>query len=197
MVKLGMGCAALVVARLFTSASATAAEDLFGKQGQLVIDNRLQLLATTTRVTQGEGSSELLQLNPSAAYFVLPSLSVGLGVSFGYRQWDPGFGVGTNKQKTLGVAPRVGYAIALGDRFDLYPEVEVSWSRAWSPDASYDEVWSAGASVPVLFRPAPHFFVGLGPSVVHRRYRWEEYGFSDVGLVEVGLRSTLGGYFEL
>ncbi len=51
-------------------------------------------------------------------------------------------------------------------------------------------------SVPVLFRPAPHFFLGLGPSILQNWTPWGDAPF-DRQYLEYGVRSSIGGYFDL
>jgi hypothetical protein len=203
--KSGIGCAALVVALMLSSHHAAAAEPYsFGERGQLVIDNRFQLSAGRDRQTELYQDRKYVQVNPSAAYFVVPRLSVGLGVSFEYGSHDYQWGQ-SYEAASLGVTPRLGYVVPLGERFDFYPELELGLTRAWLFGDGHADLVDVKISAPVLFKPASHFFIGLGPSIRQRWYRERVPGgfvTSTDGKLESaslnwGVTSTIGGYFDI
>lgn len=203
--KSGIGCAALSVALVLSCHGALAAESYsFGEKGQLVIDNRFQLSGARDKQTELYVDRKLLQVNPSAAYFVAPHVSVGVGVAFEYGHYQFEWGQ-SHKTASLGVAPRVGYVVPLAERFHFYPELELGLTRAWRFGDSHADLFDVKVSAPVLFEPASHFFIGAGPYLRQRWYRGRVPGEFVLGAdgdlesasLNWGITSTIGGYFEI
>jgi hypothetical protein len=93
----------------------------------------------------------------------------------------------------LGLGVRAGYNIPVSESASLWPKVSVSIERNDIPTdqnagaTGGDLAVVADLSAPLLFHPANHFFVGLGPSLALK-----------VGGAEglnIALNSVVGGYF--
>lgn len=179
----------------------------FGAQHQLVLDQRFNLGGSHSRIDNGPIAFSVtgITLAPGASYFVLPQLSVGLHAVISHRRLDEDepdiYAEGT--QTRVGVAPSIGYAVPLAEHFDLWPQAAVQYNKSWYSGTPVfaalgerDGKWlEASLSAPVLWSPAEHFFVGLGPKL-----DWIS-GPLDGGAFEndtftVGATSTIGGYFE-
>jgi hypothetical protein len=72
-------------------------------------------------------------------------------------------------------APRLGADAPLGDSFSIYPLFELGIGHQTydetgegSGDQYVDDTVSVDLYVPLLVHPAPHVFIGLGPSVYHQ-----------------------------
>lgn len=155
--------------------------EAFGQAGQLVIDQDFQF--TLTYNTPGADSFTLL-LTPGADYFVEQNLSVGAGLNFGQI-----FQEGANAT-SIGLNVRVGYNLPYDEKLSFWPKVSAGFvynrvsSFEFGTDGTYFQI---GAFAPVLFHPASHFFVGLGPHL--DILLGSGSGFS------LGVRSVVGGYF--
>jgi hypothetical protein len=119
------------------------------------------------------------------SYFVIPNLSIGIGVGAAYLK-------ATKPEKTQTVAgkdyttpevttsttvlrlgPRIGYNIELSDSVSLWPQLGIDYrylssksSASGSPDTK-DSTSALGVSIyaPIMLHPIPGFFVGAGPSL--------------------------------
>jgi hypothetical protein len=70
--------------------------------------------------------------------------------------------------------PRLGADMPLGDSLSIYPQFElgighqtVDETGEGSGDQYVDDTISVNLYVPLLVHPAPHVFIGFGPSVYH------------------------------
>jgi hypothetical protein len=144
-----------------------------------------------------------LTLAPGASYFVLPKVSIGLHANLGHRRMHTEFWDESATETKVGVAPSIGYALPIAEHFDVWPQLAVQYNKSWYSGvpaftgiAQRDGSWlDASLSAPVLWSPAEHFFVGLGPKL-----GWVsgalDYGAFKNDTVAVGITSTIGGYFE-
>jgi hypothetical protein len=157
----------------------------FGTQGQIAIAADMFLSATR------DESQELTRISiiPTADYFVLSQLSVGGTLSFDYGHYP------TSNYFGLGLGPRVGYNIELSDAFSLWPRAGIAWTHAVVSGTSADnvsvsirrEVITVSLFAPLLFHPAPHFFVGFGPFVNAQLNQGP-------GITSYGIRFSVGGW---
>lgn len=179
-----------------------AAPAEFGARGQWVIDEGFGLLAAHGASSSNEPgySFSSIRLKPSAAVFVLPRFSVGLGLELGHSTISSEPAHQRNTQNELAVRPSIGYAIRLGERFDWWPEIGLRFSERWI-SVSGDQRWKGRtwgldvlAAAPVLWRPVPHFFVGVGPTWSRSFYADESLPLSP-SYETFGVMSKIGGYF--
>ena len=101
------------------------------------------------------GSTIALALDPAADFFVIQGLSAGgqlIYVHLSTSSTVPG----TTGSSTdgFGIAPRVGYNLALGDMFSVWPKVFFEYLATSSSNAGGSaNSFSIGAFVPFLVHP--------------------------------------------
>lgn len=193
------------VAAVFTlvSRQAAAAPERFGDPGQLVIDQSFTLAATSMTWDE-EGMADYrgntVMLAPVVSWFAARRVSLRLGARF-IHSWASAEQGSLGHATNVGVSPGIGYALPLGKYLSLWPRVGADLGKTWydsgplyGEHSSVD--LSVGAQVPVLWHPADHFFVGLGPGI-----SWQLYGERLAALEyssnAVSLMSTVGGFFSL
>jgi hypothetical protein len=141
--------------------------------------------------TSEGGGSTLLALALGADYFVVRDLSVGAAIAYG-RELD---------RWGAGGSARVGYNVPLGSRFSVWPRVDISyehWARGEASVASLNKL-HVGGYAPLLFHPATHFFLGIGPMIdqgIYARSSDAAATNAEKPVTIVGLQSVLGGWFE-
>ena len=178
----------------------------FGAQGQLAVSVGLPLTGEAPQLglvhastSMGGGSSTTLAIAPSVDYFIAPNLSVGglLGIRYVSNTAPPGALFISGNSTTLMAEVRVGYNLALGDTLSLWPRIGIGYSHstAGQPiDSSYSVPLVAFA--PLLWHPARHFFLGLGPifttALVERAGGLDQPKTTDIG-IQADLGGTFGG----
>lgn len=195
-------CAALVPLPAWGADVATDAEPRdrprrFGDAGTLAVSGASSLSFTRTEVTGGSSTpSTSFFVSPGVDWFPVRGLSLGVRAGYGH-QAAPGY----PDADSLSVGPRVGYDVTLGDHWSLWPQVYGASGATWGSDGSRAVAWSAGAYVPALYHPAPHVFLGLGPTVVTTYFPAMGNGSQEVTpsvtLTTYGLLATLGGWVGL
>jgi hypothetical protein len=143
----------------------------FGKSGQIAISQDLELKfesRTSKSPDPPDGTGEdvkttTITIGPALDYFVADSISIGGKIQYSNISSDGGDG------SLIGIGPRVGYNLGLTDNISLWPKLSFVYAmtsaEADSPGA--EEIkgtkMTVGVDAPILFHPAPHFFIGLGP----------------------------------
>ncbi len=193
--------AALAAVVTVVSRATAAAPERFGEPGQLVIDQSFMLAASSASYDvegMAEYRSNQVTLAPVASWFAVRGLSLRLGLNFSHS-WASTEQGSLGHVTILGVSPGIGYALPLGQHFSLWPRLSTSVSKSWYEATDIGPVnavgMSFGALAPVLWHPADHFFLGLGPGI-----SWQFQG-DRVATLEYSsdtfmLISTLGGYFS-
>jgi opacity protein-like surface antigen len=125
-------------------------------------------------------------INPRMFYFPIDNLSIGgevLFASFSGTQITETKQSGRTDRREAdldsaptawGLMPMVGYNIALGDKFSIWPQGGIGFRRTTytdlnnAGDPNDDETtahawWFFNADVPFLLHIAPHFALGAGP----------------------------------
>jgi hypothetical protein len=154
----------------------------FGVVGQLA----LSLGATNgPYLTFQKHGDWTLEVAPAADYFLFPHISVGGVVDYRHDSNVGAPNTSGQAEDTFSIGARAGYALALNDRFSVWPLLGLRLDyRSQSHTSSTNTFLPI--YVPALFHPAPHLFVGLGPNVdVHlsgnRNFGW-------------GIGTILGGW---
>jgi hypothetical protein len=164
----------------------------FGAQEQLVVSSDAGLSVERTSALRGDRYSQdqsttYILLRPAVDYFVLQNLSVGIFVGLRRSSQE------AVTVSTIELGSRVGYAIAMSERFSLWPKIGLSYSRTDVDVHAPQDVTVLGpfgtsavtlnVFAPVLYHPVPHFFLGFGPGID-----------IDKSAITVGARLTLGGW---
>ena len=146
----------------------------FGAQGQLAISG--ELAASFDKVNHAGWT---LTLQPSADYFILPSISAGLVAAFS---------MGNDSFKRELIGARAGYNLNLTDHLGVWGKVGAAFQHAsvGSPSVSSSATYLT-IDVPILYHLAPHLFVGIGPY-----YYLKVAGDGNTGY---GFHSLVGGWF--
>ncbi|HLK92028.1 MAG TPA: hypothetical protein VKZ18_19205 [Polyangia bacterium] len=187
-----------------------AAEPTFGAEGQLLVSVDLpfmnegpQLAILYQTSTMNLPSSTRIVVQPSVDYFVAPNLSLGaqLGVdhlSINYppppANADPVNA--SNGGTTLSVEARIGYAIPIADTVSIWPRLGVGYTHTSTTfnfgPASTGYAVPLSLTVPFLWHPGRHFFVGGGPAFVTQLANSTE-GMSAPRTTDYGITALIGG----
>lgn len=186
----------LLAARL-----ARAAPEHFGDAHQVVIDQRFNVNGLYSK--QGDDfplSGFGLTLAPAASYFVAPRVSLGIHTLLNHASTHYDVSNVTQTMTFAQVGPSVGYALRLSEHFALWPQLEATYGKIWMSSNNGIRIPSASTvsgsvAVPLLWLPAEHFFVGIGPTLGWASGYLENDAFQGDRVV-AGLSSTLGGYFS-
>jgi len=181
---------------LLASPAAAQPANPMGQAGQVSIqgDFQLQFAYQTTSAAEGDDPDSVttIELAPAADFFVAQGLSVGGQLVFVHSS------AGDFSSTGYGAAPRVGYFAALGPNVGLWPTVAFGYIHSSADlgdlgDASgYQIVLQARA--PLVFQPADHFFLGIGPVFQTDLVSKVEDEDADKDTA-FGLQSVVGGYW--
>jgi len=181
---------------LLASPAAAQPANPMGQAGQVSIqgDFQLQFAYQTTSAAEGDDPDSVttIELAPAADFFVTQGLSVGGQLVFVHSS------AGDFSSTGYGAAPRVGYFAALGPNVGLWPTVAFAYVHTSADlgdlgDASgYQLLLQARA--PLVFQPADHFFLGIGPVFQTQLVSKVEDEDADKSTA-FGLQSVVGGYW--
>jgi opacity protein-like surface antigen len=140
-------------------------------------------------------------IQPSLDYFVIPNLSIGGAV--GVAHGTGAVGVPDVSGTGILVEARVGYNIPLNDMFSIWPHLGIGYEHV-----SVDFNGGSGSgyrvplivTVPVLWHPADHFFLGVGPTLtteLANSITVNGQSMDQQKTTDVGLTAVLGGYFGI
>ena len=183
-----------------------------GAAGQIVLSSDLAFSMTYTSLSAPTSSAHrdsivTLVIGPAADYFLSTNISVGGTAQFIFIKQ------GSQDTTGLGIAPRVGVLFPMSDKLSFWPKVSLGYFQTSTPNVvattastslSNDppadngslthKVVQAGIFAPVTYELAPHFFVGLGPTLTIDL--WAKEGRSSVDKATTfGIASVVGGYF--
>jgi hypothetical protein len=175
-----VGCALLVVsARAHAqdpSGANLALGQGFGAQGQIAITGELN-----TAFSKVNKAGWGFNVQPSADYFVMPSVSVG-GLL--------GFAMGSGDFKSEIVGLRAGYNINVMEHIGAWAKVGAAYQHASSgtgTTAASSSTTYLTADLPLMYHIVPHLFFGIGPY-----YYLKVAGDGESGY---GFHSLVGGWF--
>jgi len=147
-------------------------------------------------------------VSPGVDYFLADHFSIGLAGTFTSSSStgvDPSTGLEVDSStQSGGPSLRLGLDLPLGEWLSVWARASLGVGlnaydeKSGSSENKYNEnvAW-VGLYVPLLVHPAPHFFVGLGPSVSRDLDR--SVGYSTFARVEnrsmtVGAGLVMGGW---
>ena len=203
----GMLCATLGTASAFAQEPPPASAPpppvggslgVFGERGQFVVSSDLDFQLTRTSYSMGNGSSVLFSLTPSLDYFVSSNFSVGALVQFSYQTNAAALGLGTADATIFGLGGRAGYHIVLTNILSLWLRggllfLHDSYDAGAAGDGS-GNILQLQVFAPILWHPAPHFFIGAGPALATDLMSSFE-GNDRPKATSFGILSTIGGYW--
>jgi hypothetical protein len=168
-----------------------------GAPGQITLSDDVSVMAMHYSSSyMGQSTTQTaIVLQPAIDVFVAPNLSIGGQVRIVVNSIE------TNDSTTIGLLPRIGYNIPIGPTASIWPRASLGYIRnSISGNGSSSSNYSVAfiAFVPVLFQPAPHFFIGGGPYLstdLVAKFTSGGASSDSSKLTAFGLQSTLGGYF--
>jgi hypothetical protein len=195
----------------------------FGEQGQFAILTGARLGISSASYTHSEASAFDVAFEPAIEYFVARNVSVGveLDVHHSHGRGYDAFGLIDVDDTLLGAGLHLGLNVPLSRNVSIYPlfaagfhHEKQTWhtnpgavgitSTAVAPalDAPASPVtvtrlgpWIQG-TLPLLYHPVEHFFVGIGPSVYQDFSRAEGGAQDHKQRTYYGADFVLGGSFD-
>lgn len=173
-------------------AAAFAAD--FGHTGQFIAMGSASVSYSST----GSDSLAALDVSPEVAGFIAERWALGLALHYGLTRATVN-GVAQPTQTNAGISPYVAYDLPLSGLVSLFPSAGLLFESQPGDRKS----WGVTAFVPVLFHPAPHFFVGFGPEISAELVATLPGGSGLLGggtvdtdrTLTIAARTVLGGYF--
>jgi hypothetical protein len=166
---------------------------------------------TIGKTTYGNSDAEVFvaAFSPGLDYFIVDRVSIGIDLALTYAD-ARGYAADSSLVRTettaLSGGPRIGVDLPIGRYVSFYPRLtlglesirrddSVVQARSSAPpsnavgipESSRDGPWIS-VFAPLLVHPAPHFFVGAGPTFFHAFARVR--GGPDIG----GERTSVGGH---
>jgi hypothetical protein len=165
----------------------------FGHAGQFVPAGSVSVSRSAT----GSDSTLDVLLAPELAWFVSEHFAAGIGLRYEIVKATVG-GVDQGTQTIAGLSPFAAYDIPLTPLLSLFPRAGLEFLSGSGDRKS----WGVSAFVPVLLHPAPHFFLGFGPSFFAELIaNVPSTTLGGAPTVDVdktftfGARTVIGGYF--
>jgi hypothetical protein len=155
----------------------------FGAQGEFVVTGDSSIGISSEQFSGSPATRFNATFSPGLDYFVVPNLSIGATANVAYQD-DTGYDSSGNlyatKTTSVSVAPRLGFNVPFGDYVSWYPRVAFGFltqqnntslvTLTSNPSGAPFQATTSRASgawmslfAPILFHPAPHFFIGIGP----------------------------------
>ncbi|MFO0568884.1 MAG: outer membrane beta-barrel protein [Polyangiaceae bacterium] len=181
--------------------SLPASKGAFGKSGQIAISSDFSLGFQSISIKPPQGDSQsgtVITFAPALDYFVADSISVGGQLTYRSSKIKDG-----PESSEIGIGPRVGYNLGLAEKISLWPKVGFEYNMQTTKGATGGEskatTMSLGVMAPVLYHPAEHFFIGLGPVFsmdLSSKVKPDGADETDGAKTTViGLDSVVGGWF--
>jgi hypothetical protein len=144
------------------------------RQGNFVVTNNATF-GLDHQIGHGDGTT--FKLRPALDYFVIANLSVGGAVEFDFTSGNP-------DTTAFGIAPDVGYELALSDTWSFWPSASLPMTFPSRGSATL----ALRIFAPFLVHPAEHFFFGIGPGF--------EQGLTSSPTTHIFGDFIIGGYFD-
>jgi hypothetical protein len=165
----------------------------FGERGQIAISGELKFNVLHQSVSKGGGSYTTYEIEPSLDYFVAPNVSVGGLIDLRKDSFPS-----NSSMTTITIGARAGYNVVLASAVSLWVRGGLSYGHYTVSSTGFPD--QTGYSIPLtiyaplLWHPVPHLFLGVGP--FFETDLIAKTGGQSVGkTTDVGLSSTIGGYF--
>jgi hypothetical protein len=194
-----------------SGAAPAAASGAFGQVGQIAImttldDSMLSVHPDASFVHMSQSgmgsapSTNSFSLVPTGHYFVIPNLSVSAGLIIQHGPLAPGTDVNVT---TLGLMVGAGYNLYLMPNLSIWPQLQIGYAHGSATVMGVDASLSTVpliVSVPFLYHPVEHFFLGLAPILRTQLTDSESAMGRSVDLpkqTDLGITGVIGGYFSL
>jgi hypothetical protein len=167
----------------------------FGVAGQIAVSSDLQLQISHSGL--GGASTDTVRIQPAFDYFVIPAISVGgaLGLEF---DWVGAQGITpSSRLTTIVVQARAGYVLRLLDNVAVWGRIGLSYAHQSQSGGTSNATAYAipfSLSVPVLWMPTSHLFIGAGP-FFDRDIVSKVGSTTQPNHTDFGIQSIVGGYF--
>ena len=187
-----------------------AAGPTSGAEGQLLVSIDLpfmnegpQFAIVHESSTMNVPSSTRIVVQPAVDYFVAPSLSIGaqLGVdhlSISVPPPPPNAQAidASDGGTTLSVEARVGYDVPIAGTVSIWPRLGIGYTYTrttyvYTPAVTGYSV-PLSLTVPFLWHPGSHFFVGAGPAFVTQLVN-QSAGVGGPKTTDYGITALIGG----
>jgi hypothetical protein len=196
-----MRTASFLAAIAFTTfaGGARADEARFGSKGQLVPLGSLSASYSDVSTPGTSASVTSLSLGPTLLYFLGDDVAFGISATLGRQTVSQGNTSST--VATYAFAPTVGYNLRLTKTVSLFPQLAIGFRRQeFRTDPAGDNptltTITLQVLVPLLFHPAPHFFLGFGPAFSYDLAASLSNAAGDAPkTTTIGAQTVLGGYF--
>jgi hypothetical protein len=185
------------------SAPMNAETGAFGSQGQIAIsvdvgflNDGSQLSIAHGSASQNGGSATVIALRPSADYFVAPHVSLGgqIGILHDSANANIAGSPFSSSGTEFDVEIRGGYELELADSLSLWPRLGIGYSHTSGNGNPSGYGIDLRVSVPVLWHPVSHFFLGVAPAL-RTDLVSKQGGMDQSKETNFGLSGLIGGYF--
>jgi hypothetical protein len=156
----------------------------FGRAGQFVPTGSVSFSRSST----GSDSQVDFAVATDLSWFVADHFALGVSLRYQLVQATTN-GVDQGTQSSAGLAPIAAYDFALSPLVSFFPSAGLEFLS----QPGDRKAWGLTAFAPVLFHPAPHFFLGVGPSFF-AELTVQSPTATDKTMT-FGARTVLGGYF--
>jgi len=203
------GFAAVTLSMLSLSAAAqepVARTGDFGTKGQLSVNVDLpftsdapQFAIYNTSQNMGGGSSTTVIIAPALDYFVAPNVSIGGQIGYRHESFTSAGSPVSQVGSGFVLGARAGINFPINGTLSFWPRLSLTYSTLSGGGAS-TMVVPLGISAPLLWHPASHFFLGVGPffaTDLSSSYEVGGLSVDGVKTTDVGLQAVVGGYFGL
>jgi hypothetical protein len=156
----------------------------FGLQSQIALSSDEGI---NTSYSSTDGTSRIIYtLRPALDYFVIDNLSLGVVAGLDYTK------VEEEHASVFSIGPRLGYNVSFKSMFSIWFRLGMSYAvrdqtAGFGPDTA-DKHAQINASIPLMFHPLKHFFVGFGPAL-------DADVSGDPKTTTIAGRVTIGGWF--
>jgi hypothetical protein len=189
---------------------------MFGQAGQIVLMTELD--GSTLNIAHSDisflhvgqssvggmasSSANMFSLTPMGHYFIMPNVSISAGVVIVHGDIPTG-GLGSASATALGLLVGAGYNLHLTPMLSAWAQLQIGYVHESFSFMNTDFTGSMvplQISVPILFHPAEHFFLGLGP--ILRTQLSNSVSAMGVSMdqskeTDIGLTAVIGGYFGM
>ena len=141
-------------------------------------------LTNVSTSASGTSSVTTIAISPGLQIFVAPEVALGVQLELAHAS------SGGQSATAFSFLPSIGYCVELGHNACLLPQFQIGL-QIIDVGVVSQTAFEIGAQAPLLFRPAPGFFFGFGPSILADVTRSNSAG----KLLTFGLQSILGGVF--